>query len=319
MSTENKSYVHSSVGYSQKLGETCVYTSKYERRLLGPKNETDGIDEQVITKESAPATISSTVQANREQVGAELDDLLNQKTERMRELTGNLTDTLLKFPKNQREFASHVVQQMTDRELNKMSDEGKTKEAVNLIDDKEGMLRLRNEKAKQLLEERNARTAQAEQEKEEKNTEELPYQTDKAPNPNQPEQLPEEVTPNTNPEPEAATPKESSPDVNKTVETEAPKPIELAPEKRKGTEDIADKKSKEKTFGERIKRGLTAIKKFAKAAWKNPTARKIAIGFGLGAVAMGTAVAVAQLNGHFLIPWVNRVIELNGNIATFNK
>lgn len=248
--------------------------------------------------------LESTVSPDEKQAITEIRDTLNQKTERMRELIGNLTGTLLKFPKNERELVSLIVQQMADRELNKMSDEGKTEEAVNLIDDKEGMLRLRNEKAKQLLEERNARTAQAEQEKEEKNTEELPDQTDKAPNPNKSEQLPEEVTPNTNPEPETATPKELSPDAKKAVsETEAPKPVELTPKKEADRKE-AEKKSKEKTFGERIKRGFRAIKKFVKAVLKNPTARGIAIGLGLGVVGTLGAWAWAQHAGKFL-PYID--------------
>lgn len=255
--------------------------------------------------------LDSTISPDKKQVATELRDLINQRIARIDALNRGLIDILSNIPENQREQFWDIITVIGDDELTRMSDAGKTAEAVWLIDDQEGMLQLYSAIAKQLLNERNERIAQAERDREKKNAAELSDQPDKAPKSKQPEQLPEEVMPKTIPERKETIVPEEEENTKSEQTAEAIKAKELSPEKKKAIEDIVDKKLKEKSFVGKIKRGFRALKKFIKAAWKNPTVRRVAL-VSLGVAGTLTAVGILQNLGYLLPVPINHVFTADG-------
>lgn len=113
---------------------------------------------------------------------------------------------------------------------------------------------------------------------------------------------------------------ETTPRITDAVPLPEPRqePVRIEPEVTQPPESAAEaatrrepERATERPVG-RIKRGFRALAKGLKSIWNNPIARRTTL-VGLGAGAMAAAVIVAQLNGHFIIPWVNKIPELVGN------
>lgn len=219
--------------------------------------------------EQAKKSMDSTISPEKKQAVTEIHDILNQKSERISLLTGNLMGIYMRFPENQRELVSQAVWQLVDQQLNQMSDQGHTQDAVNLIDDKEGMLRLRIQKAQELFDKLQGQTEKQDG-------------TDKDAPAKEADGLSPDIDPDKGGE--------------NGVDRDEIDKDEDKDERKKETDD---KRSKEKPAG-RIKRGLRALKNGLKAAWKNPFVKYPII---IGATAGITYLTAGSLLHYGIVPW----------------